>query len=124
MYVCKQYAHFLLTSACNCAKGEENLFGFCDINTGQCCKPGGNCTICPQNYILTPEGCEYCGECVGRLLNTSTNLDRDLTQALKSLEQGTAGIIAEGRFSDINETLQRFATNTHCFCFVDVILSL
>jgi len=48
-------------------------------------------------------------------LNTSTELDRNLTQALKSLEQGTAGIIAESRFSDINETLQRYAINVHCF---------
>lgn len=59
---------------------------------------------------------------MGRLLNTSTDLDRKLTQALKSLEHGTAGIIAEGRFSDINETLQRFATNIHCFCVTDVNL--
>lgn len=46
---------------------------------------------------------------MGRLLNTSTELDGNLTQALKSLEQGTAGIIAESRFSDINKTLQRYA---------------
>lgn len=98
------------------------MFGFCDINTGQCCKPGGNCTICPENYILTDEGCEYCGECVGRLLNTSTELDRNLTQALKSLEHGTAGIIAESRFSDINETLQRYAITVHDFWFADVII--
>lgn len=57
---------------------------------------------------------------MGRLLNTSTELDRNLTQALKSLEQGTAGIIAESRFSDINETLQRYATNVHWFWFADV----
>ncbi|KAJ7333746.1 regulation of embryonic development [Desmophyllum pertusum] len=98
---------------CDCEKGEENMFGFCDINTGQCCKPGGNCTICPENYILTPEGCEYCGECVGRLLDTATGLDHNLTQALKSLEHGTAGIIAEGRFTDINETLQRLIPPTN-----------
>lgn len=96
-------------SACNCGgrQGAENLYGFCDINTGKCCKWGGNCTICPENYILTSEGCEYCGECVGRLLATATKLDNNLTLALKSLKQGTAGIIAEQRFTDMNETLQR-----------------
>ena len=102
--------HNISLSACTCGNGEqgaETLYGFCDINTGQCCKWGGNCTICPENYILTPEGCEYCGECVGRLLTTAINLDRNVTLALKSVQQGTAGIIAEGRFSDVNETLQR-----------------
>ena len=103
------------TSACTCDKGEDNLFGFCDVNTGQCCKPGGNCTICPVNYILTSEGCQYCGECVGRLLKTATELDRNLSFALKAVKQGTAGIIAEGRFSDLNETLQRYLKSKLCF---------
>ena len=92
---------------CNCPKGPENLYGFCDINTGECCKPGGDCEICPTNYILTPQGCVYCGECVGRLLNKATILDYNLTTVLKSLEQGAAGLVAENRFTDINETLQR-----------------
>ncbi|XP_068678125.1 laminin subunit alpha-like [Montipora foliosa] len=99
--------------ACNCEKGAENLYGFCDVNTGQCCKKGGNCTICPVNYIPTAEGCEYCGECVGRLLSTVTDLDRNVTLALKSLKQGTAGIIAELYFKDVNETLQRLIPPTN-----------
>lgn len=78
------------------------------MNTGQCCKPGGNCTICPTNYILTAEGCEYCGECVGRLLTSITDLDSNVTLALKSLKQGTAGIIAELQYQDVNKTLQRY----------------
>lgn len=45
---------------------------------------------------------------MGRLLKTATALDRNLTLALKLVEQGSAGIIAQGRFSDINETLQRY----------------
>lgn len=112
-----EYDTCISFSACNCDKGKgaENLYGFCDINTGQCCKLGGNCTLCPENYILTPQGCEYCGECVGRLLNTATNLDHNLTLALKSLKQGTAGIIAESRFSSINETLQRYGIS-HGLC--------
>ena len=47
---------------------------------------------------------------MGRLLSTAIDLDRNVTQALQSLKQGSAGIIAEGRFSDINETLQRYST--------------
>lgn len=45
---------------------------------------------------------------MGRLLKIATVLDRNLTLAMKLLQQGSAGIIAQGRFSDINETLQRY----------------
>ena len=61
---------------------------------------------------------------MGRLLNTSTELDGNLTQALKSLEQGTAGIIAESRFLDINKTLQRYAIKIIRFATFDMLMSL
>jgi hypothetical protein len=92
---------------CNCPKGAANLWGFCDVNTGQCCKPGGNCTICPPNYILTPSGCEFCGECVGRLLDTAQGLDKNITIVLDYLKKGAAGLIAQAKYKDLNETLNK-----------------
>ena len=56
------------------------MWGFCDVNTGQCCEPGGNCTICPLGYRVTENGCEFCGDCVKRLLATAKALDYNITE--------------------------------------------
>ena len=80
------------------------------MNTGQCCKPGGNCTICPRSYRLTPQGCEYCGDCVDRLLEIVTGLDYNITTVLNPLQSGVSGVLVQTSLDEVNKTLQRYCT--------------